>query len=248
MPTQPPHHVSSQKSQNPHPPRSVGPYYAKRTQFTPTATLSHAKNAKRTQSPPAHDQKCETNPICPHGHPAPRKKYETNPIPGPMDKILRTDDYMLKTAFNKTNPIPARPTANRQQPKAVFMETNPKNNAGRRPAAPIFNPHGSGGHAHEPKMRNEPNLPRVHHPPTQKIRNEPNLRPAKKRNEPNSHIPGVPPLRSYPSITQNEPNFTCPRPANNQKMRNEPNFACPTPRQPPKNAKRTQSPPNRTKY
>ena len=31
MPTQPSHQVSSQEFQNPHPPRSVGPYYAKRT-------------------------------------------------------------------------------------------------------------------------------------------------------------------------------------------------------------------------
>ena len=32
---------------------------------------------------------------------------------------------MLNTTFNKTNPIPARPTANRQQPKAQKRETNP---------------------------------------------------------------------------------------------------------------------------
>jgi len=55
-----------------------------------------------------------------------------------------TTHYSL---FYETNPIPLgqKPTANRQQPKAAFCETNP-----------IYNRRGPVG---RPKMRNEPNLP-----------------------------------------------------------------------------------------
>ncbi len=74
MPTQPPHHVSSQECQNPDSPKfirvypdlsgarrePVGPYYTKRTQFPPYAWgppgFSSPKYAKRTQFPQANPQ------------------------------------------------------------------------------------------------------------------------------------------------------------------------------------------------
>ena len=50
-----------------------------------------------------HPQKCETNPISSCGQP---QLCETNPISGQPDERLKTIDWRLKTAFNKTNPIP----------------------------------------------------------------------------------------------------------------------------------------------
>ena len=78
------------------------------------------------------------------------------------------------------------------------------------------------------KMRNEPNLSLR---PTPIMRNEPNLHPdgpvedTKKRNEPNSSMPSVPPPPVSAKRTQSQPRRTCGG---------------------PKNAKRTQSPPGQS--
>ncbi len=90
------------------------PVSAKQTQFTPPPPSPQPKYAKRTQFRPANSQqpttkKYETNPISsplvPHAYSLVPRFHETNPISGPKNEILRTKDYMLKTAFNKTNPI-----------------------------------------------------------------------------------------------------------------------------------------------
>ncbi len=47
---------------------------------------------------------------------------------------------------------------NRQEAEYRKMQNKPnESNAGRRPATPIFNPHGSGGQANDTEMQNEPN-------------------------------------------------------------------------------------------
>ncbi len=101
MPIQPSHHVSSQEFQNPDSHRSVGANYAKRTQFPHTKCPAAPDYAKRTQFP------C-TGTACR----APKMRNEPN-SPKPTAKKC------------ETNPIPARPTANRQQPTAKICETNP---------------------------------------------------------------------------------------------------------------------------
>ena len=74
-----------------------------------------------------------------------------------------------------------------QSPTTQMRKTNPKNNAGRRPATPIFNPGLSAGvHTHNPNTRNEPNFPPVSN---FKSQISPDLSGSIMRNEPNSHKP-----------------------------------------------------------
>ena len=67
------------------------------------------KNTKRTQSTstPAcpTTQKMRNEPNLHRDGPVEDEICETNPISAAPDEILRTKDYMLKTAFYKTNPI-----------------------------------------------------------------------------------------------------------------------------------------------
>ena len=102
-------------------PRSIGAYYAKRTQSAPTVTLPHPK-------------KCETNPIYPRRPPHLR---ETNPI-YPTATIITTpkmrNEPNLPPQRTCGRPImrnePNSTPANCQQPKAVLTKrtqsTNPK--------------------------------------------------------------------------------------------------------------------------
>ena len=168
-------------------PQGRPPKNTKRTQFPPPPPAQPPKNAKRTQSHPA--QLCETNPIYRpasftpppflRNEPNPKrpraKKCKTNPISGPTDKMwnirrggLRTKHHMLKTAFNKTNPISARQK----------YETNPipirarSRHAGMPPLCetnPITVPLASCRLSHpafrqnEPKTQNKPNLRTTNH-------------------------------------------------------------------------------------
>ncbi len=61
--------------------------------------------------PPAQHPNEKTNPISSRGHPNLAKRTQSPPPAAPQ--------------LCETNPIPVRPTANRQQPKAAFCETNP---------------------------------------------------------------------------------------------------------------------------
>ncbi len=94
-------------------------------------------------------------------------------------------------------------------------KTNPKKNARHRRATPIFNPHGSGGYAHEPKYaKRTQSQPGNYTKRTQFTPSPPSSRPdraPKMRNEPN-----LPPHGPNP---QNKPNFT-PRAA--QKCKTNP--------------------------
>ena len=94
---------------------------------------------------------------------------------------------------------------------AAFNKTNPKNNAGRRPATPIFNPHGSGGHASDSEKRNKPNLPHTHPPTNPNMRNKPNSRPFQANHAGR---------RSVPSI--GEPNLSRGRPVEDQICKTKP--------------------------
>ncbi len=121
------------------------PKNAKRTQSQP------GKNAKQTQFTTPTPKKCKTNPISspsclvPHASCLVPPLYETNPISTPTAPRLRETNPIstpAAPAFRKTNPIPAyqvsrhplfqrnepnptKPTANRQQPIANSQQ--PKN-------------------------------------------------------------------------------------------------------------------------
>ncbi len=145
------------------------------------------------------------------------QKNETNPISGSPDKILTTDDWRLKAAFNKTNPIPP-----------ANLHSTIYNLMAQFPLGPRQN------------MRNEPNLPSPH-PGTTKTRETNPISPRQKmQNKPNPH-----PFQAYHAGRRSVPIYretqspSRPRP----KMRNEPNFISPR-ASCPKNAKRTQSPPS----
>ena len=106
-----------------------------------------------------------------------------------------------KTQMRKTNPISARPTTKNakqtqfqhtKRPAAhYFCETNPKNNAGRRPATPIFNPGLSAGDAPRPKCAKQ----------TQS-RTGTACRAPTVQNKPNSRTPSGPPLPILAKRTQ----------------------------------------------
>ena len=110
MPTQPPHHVSRQEFQNPHPPRSVEPYYAKRTLNKTHATgvpplyltpvfQPGSSHTPKTQNEPnfsragrIEDQKCETNPI------STTRFYKTNPISARPTPKMRNEPNLAPPA------------------------------------------------------------------------------------------------------------------------------------------------------
>jgi len=99
VPTQPPHHVPSQKSQNPHPP-SPPIHYS-----LPTIHYSHETNPISTQ-PTANRQKpkaifAKRTQFATHPHHPPTQKYETNPISAAAD-LWRTK-YAKRTQFPTTN-------------------------------------------------------------------------------------------------------------------------------------------------
>jgi len=150
-----------------------------------------------TKKPPHHVPSQESQ----NPHPPPTCRAvlcETNPI-----YSLFTAHYSL---FLQNEPNLPWPTANRQQPKAAFYETNPipPDDYAKRTQSPV--PLASRRLSRTPKMRNEPNLihPFVPHAPI--IRNEPNL-PHNihstiyniQSNGPIPHSPGAP----KPTQTQN---------------------------------------------
>ena len=101
------------------------------------------------------------------------QKNETNPISGSPDKILTTDDWRLKAAFNKTNPIchpngpKIRNEPNLHPAHVQKCETNPIPTRFK----PTTLAEG------QSRFIGKPNLPYYHHPNNQKMRNEPNFRP-----------------------------------------------------------------------
>ena len=147
------------------------------------------------------------------------------------------------------------------------MPTKPPSALDRTPAKgvhPMVNPHFQCGMPHDPKMRNEPNLPSRHlcstpfsakrtqfshtTSPTTPLfwQNEPNFRPfqanhAGRRSVPSIGKPNLPHQHHpiYP-IMQNEPNLHRAKPVEDQKMQNEPNSRIPRVPPPPISAKRTQ--------
>ncbi len=163
-------------------------------------------------------------------------KRQAPPLPVGA-RNLNKPKYAKRTQFQHTN-LSRRPRFRRNEPNFTpdgpaedqnmrsepncprqLCETNPKNNAGRRPATPIFNPHGSGGPAiPTPKMRNEPKKNR---PPQAGLHlYNPPVSPA--------GYPSLPIHRQQPQKMRNEPNFLPgqqPK-ANSQKLfsRNEPNL------------------------
>ena len=102
-------------------------------------------------------------------------------------ELCRREFWILTPGFSpkiRNEPNSTKPTANRQQPKAAFCETNP------------IRPH---SHPTTPKMRNEPNRS-----PGGPVEDP------KMRNEPNSHTTPVPPAShrlSLLPIIENEPNY-----------------------------------------
>ncbi len=231
MPNQPPHHVSSL------------PF---RISSLPAPSLSRVSSISSFGfriSPDPSGRIMQNEPNLPHhrlaAQPKKAKRTQSTDRQHPKkrnepnfrcsEQILTTNDCRLKTAFNKTNPIPPRPTANRQHPQAAFCETNPIH-AYQVSSHPMF-------------MRNEPNShvppasPRHSDTPTdasnvlyaKRTQFLPGPRPkcAKRTQSPPS--PPIYELRTtsyepeYAKQTQfHNPNNQKPT-ANSQKMRNEPN-------------------------
>ena len=109
--------------------------------------------------------------------------------------------WQAQKTQNEPNPsvrrhLPGQTSSNSQN------EPN-KDNARCNRAAPIFNPHGSGGSANGRNAQNEPNSHREH---DEKARNEPNLHPSgaakgqNMRNEPNFILRTAPKTRSEPNF------------------------------------------------
>ena len=120
-----------------------------------------------------------------------------------------------------------------------------KDNARCNRAAPVFNPHGSGGYTPTPKnhetnpIYTSPSL--AHDPPPAIMRNEPNLPPARHPERRAAERSAAAQSRGICQITiaagdskqtnhartpimRNEPNLPPPRTCGSQKTRNEPNF------------------------
>ncbi len=146
MPNQPPHQVSSQEFQNPHPPRSIGTQLRK-TNPIPPGQLPKANSrfyetnpipapppssrpwapnyAKQTQSHKANSQKMRNEPNLPLGRAQMRK---TNPISPPRASITRNEPN-----FDPQPPGPQPKYAKQTQfthPRAYCLvprlrETNP---------------------------------------------------------------------------------------------------------------------------
>ncbi len=199
MPTQPLDHVSSQEFRNPDPTRSVGAYYAKRTQFTPPKMRNE-----------------------PNSRPATRRIYETNPIYHPNSQKMRNEPN-FRVGFRispRSNPQFLRNEPNFHKVNSPKMQNEPNFRVGFR-ISPRPNPQFS---RNEPNpstanMRNEPNLPsRQLHTTTFSAKrtqfttaHNPNT-----QNEPNLGTAGILPPQASPQIwetnpiTQNEPNLIHP--------------------------------------
>ena len=148
------------------------------------------------------------------------QKCETNPIYAAAD--------LWKTQMRETNPIapPLLPIAWCLVP--VLCETNPKDNAGRRPATPIFNPGLSAGDAPHPELcetnpknnaGRRPATP-IFNPPGSggyadtppKMRNEPNLPPPPPKCAKQTQSPPISSLPRWPKVSPGAPGNPIPAP------------------------------------
>ena len=132
MPTQPPHHVSSQEFQNPDSafmryvqicetnpiPQGQQPKNTKRTQFPPRPPTHHPKNAKRTQSHKAHNPISQNEPNLLPGKYAKRTQFP----PGPRSKMR-----------NEPNPSMAHSQKMRNEPNLPTRSPCPTPNNRNEP-------------------------------------------------------------------------------------------------------------------
>ena len=144
MPAKPPHHVSSQEFQNPHPPRSVEAYSTKRTLNKTHATgvpplyltpvfQPGSSHTPITQNEPNlscwRAQLCETNPICPYPSLAhdPNMRNEPNSsCGGPVaDQKMRNEPNFHKFRITP-RPDYAKRTQSRQPENAKRTQFSPQ--------------------------------------------------------------------------------------------------------------------------
>ncbi len=189
MPTQPPHHVPSQESQNP---GSLKVYQSlsRRAGNLPGHIMQNEPNLHR--GGPVENQKCKTNPISRATTAPTTKKYETNPIFVP--------DYAKRTQFPRTAGVsPAFPPGiPRNEPNSRIPGVPPPPVSAKRtqftptPACPTTQKYETnpitrtGDSRTAPTTRNEPNFacptPRQHPKNTKRtqfsspvMQNEPNF-------------------------------------------------------------------------
>ena len=130
MPIQHPHYVSSQKSQNPDFPRSVG---AQLCETNPIPRGQHPKNTKRTQFHPGPRPKCAKQTQFPH----------TN-CPACIEIACPELVEGVESAtpnFSETNPISARPKTQMRKTNPIyepFPRNEPNLPSRQLPAATFF--------------------------------------------------------------------------------------------------------------
>ncbi len=121
-------------------------------------------SAKRTLKANARHRRASTylTPVFQPGS-SHNQKERNEPNPGthsvpPPNYAKRTQSQPRRTCGGPKKPKRTQSQPG-QPPKCAKRNKPNKDNARCNRAAPIFNPHGSGGYAHDPKIRNEPNLP-----------------------------------------------------------------------------------------
>ncbi len=183
---QPSHHVSRQEFQNPHPPRFVEAYSAKRTlnkthaagvsplYLTPVFQPGSSHTQKMQNEPnfhPSNDPNTQNEPNCPSATITTTRKMQNEPNSRPVHDPIMRNEPNLRTI-----------SAKRTQFAYTRCPTTPK----KRKTNPIYGRF----------MRNEPNLPHPHRPTTKKRETNP--------------IP-VYQAPHHPLFQRNEPNFIPPR-------------------------------------
>ncbi len=216
-----------------------------------------------------------------HSHHVSSLIFRISSLPAPsLSSVSRISTFGLRISPDLSGPImqnePNSPHAhcppdpntrnepNLRLPTAQIRETNPKSNARRRRATPIFNPHGSGGNAHPPKTQNEPNSPHAHTAPRQKNAKRTQFQPRRTCGIPKNaertqfyppyclmpiayclfsakrtqlHPAGPVENQKTAKRTQSHPQRTCGRPKNAKRTQSTPMVTLPH----PKKSKRTHS-------
>ena len=173
-------------------------------------------------------QKRETNPMPPSQQPTANGQQllftkRTQSLPDEFTKRTQSHPDQQQIAnsqklFLRNEPNSPKPTANRQQPKAAFHETNPIPPTQQ----PIAN-------SQKLLLRNEPNLRRRGPVEDKKCRSEAEIRLWRTKR---TQLPPRPKTQP-PLFMRNEPNLPPGRPAHAQKMRNEPKKSSPAAGGPP---------------
>ncbi len=236
MPTKPPHQVSSQESQNPDSPRSVGPHYAKQTQLPPRRHSADPAVPPIMQNKPNYraanmQNEADLPSRQPNDPPIMRNKPNYRPAARIHDPNTRNEPNFIPTSPKKceTNPIypPQDPNMRNEPNLPHHLQSTIYNIQSPGPISAGFGffpdlgackcakQTQSGYHAcpHCAKQTQFPYRP---------------------------HLAGFPTPHCAKQTQFHKANCQNPT-ANSQKMRNEPNSRIPTVPPPPISAKRTQS-------